>query len=236
MSSPDPRDSEVVAPDPGTVMVTKLQPQRRNRDLVNVHIDGEFRAAVAYAAVTAERIRTGDVISTGRLERLLAADERWKAKESALSLLSVRARARGELTDRLRRKGYSDAACEYALAEVDRLGFVDDAAFAEAWVRDRLKLRPRGEQALVHELSRKRVPADVARGAVARVMDAENVSDDELCMAAAERWAKINGDRQGGDDVRRERRLAGFLARRGYRPGAIRAAVQATLRGGSHAG
>ncbi|HEX2165933.1 MAG TPA: hypothetical protein VHG09_01725, partial [Longimicrobiales bacterium] len=91
----------MVAPDPATVTVTKLQPQRRNPDLVNVHIDGEFRAAVAYAVVTAERIRTGDEISTVQLDRLLSLDERWKAKESALSLLSVRSRARGELADRL---------------------------------------------------------------------------------------------------------------------------------------
>ncbi|HSJ31224.1 MAG TPA: regulatory protein RecX [Longimicrobiales bacterium] len=207
--------------------ITRLEPQRRNPELVNLYLDGELHGAVAFTAVDAERLHSGDTITQERLDRLLAADERWKARHAALSLLSVRARARGELRDRLRRKGFSDAAVEHALAEVDRLGFVDDAAFAESWVRDRLTLRPRGAKALVHELGRRHVAADVARAAVARVMEAQNVSDDELCSAAAGRWLQTHPVRAGEDDARRERRLAGFLARRGYRPGAIRSAVDA---------
>lgn len=218
-----------------SMTITKLVPQRRNPDLVNVHIDGEFRTAVAYAALTAEQLRTGDAVTDEQLKRLLAADEKWKAKDAALVLLSVRARAHGELADRLRRKGYSDAATAHALQEVDRLGFIDDAAFAESWVRDRLKLRPRGSQALVYELVRKRVAADVARAAVARVMAAEHVNDDELCLAAAARWAHTHKLKPGEDDVRHERRLSGFLARRGYQPGAIRTAVAAALRGDADA-
>lgn len=210
--------------------ITKLVPQRRNPDMVNLHIDGEFRTAVSYAALTAEQLRTGDVITDQQLERLLAADEHWKAKDAALVLLGVRARARGELADRLRRKGFSDPAIAHALGEVDRLGFIDDAAFAESWVRDRLKLRPRGSHALVYELVRKRVPADVARAAVARVMSAEHVSDEELCLAAAERWVKSHVRKAEEDDVRRERRLVAYLGRRGYRTGAIRAALEETLR------
>jgi regulatory protein len=218
-----------------SMMITKLVPQRRNPDLVNVHIDGEFRTAVAYAALNAERLRTGDVVTDEQLDRLLAADEKWKAKDAALVLLGVRARARGELAERLRRKGYSDAATAHAVREADRLGFIDDAAFAESWVRDRLKLRPRGSQALVYELVRKRVAADVARAAVSRAMSAAHVNDDELCLAAAARWAHTHTRKPGEDDVRRERRLSGYLARRGYRPGAIRTAITAALRGDADA-
>lgn len=213
-----------------SMTITKLVPQRRNPDLVNVHIDGEFRTAVAYPVLAEERVCTGDAITTEQLDRLLAADERWKAKNAALVLLGVRARARGELEERLRGKGYSAGAIAHALGEVDRLGYIDDAAFAESWVRDRLRLRPRGSHALVYELVRKRVPADIARAAVARVMDAEHVSDEQLCLAAAERWAGTHVAKADEDDLRRERRLAAYLGRRGYRPGAIRAAVEATLR------
>ena len=212
--------------------ITKLEPVRRNAELVTLHIDGAPAHTVAMMAVEAERLRTGDEITDVQLASLLAADERWRARDAALSLLSARARARGELADRLRRKGFTDAAVDYALAEMDRLGFIDDRAFAESWVRDRLKLRPRGTQALVHELGRKRVSADVARGAIARVMAASNVDDDALCLDAAKKWAESHPPRAGEDDVRRGRRLAAFLARRGYYASAIRSAVAAALDGG----
>lgn len=201
--------------------ITKLEPHRRNPDLVNLHVNGEFHSAVAFAALNELQLGTGDELTGDQLAGLLAADARWKAKQAALSLLSVRSRARGELVDRLRRKGFSDEAAEYAVGEMDRLGFVDDAAFAESWVRDRLRLRPRGTQALVYELGRKHVPPDVARPAVGRVMDAAQVTDDALCMEAAERWVRtrapgaVEGQAGGADEAGRagEARGAGHETR-----------------------
>jgi regulatory protein len=129
---------------------------------------------------------------------------------------------------RLRRKGYGDAAIGYAVAEAERLDLLDDAAFAAAWVRDRLKLRPRGARALIHELGRKGVAGDVARSAVEQVMASSGVSDAELCMAAAERWARTRAGTDA-DRMRTARRLAAFLARRGYSPAHIRTAVSVTV-------
>lgn len=211
--------------------ITALKPQRRNPELIDLHIDGELRASIAWVIINAERLCAGDDIMQDQLERVLAANECWKAKQAALSLLAVRARAQGELADRLRRKGFEEESVAFALAEAERLGFIDDDAFAEAWVKDRLRLRPRGERALVHELGRKRVNADVARAAVARVMQRENVSDDDLCRAAAERWAAARAGAARAEDLPHlERRLAAFLGRRGYNPGAIRTAIAAALR------
>lgn len=216
-----------------SLMITALKPQRRNPDLVDLHIDGEPCGSIAWAVICAEELSTGDEISQESLDRLLAGDERWKAKQAALSLLAARARSRGELADRLRRKGYGDEAVQSALGEVERLGFIDDTAFAESWVRDRLRLRPRGTQALIHELGRKRVNADVARAAITRVMRGETISDDELCMAAAARWARSHAPLPLAEEVRRlERRLSAYLARRGYRHDAIRAVVDVILRRG----
>lgn len=208
--------------------ITRLAPQRRNPELVELHIDGEFRSTVAYIVVSAERLGVGDSITEDVLDRILAADERWKAKQSALSLLAVRARAKGELEGRLRMKGYGDSAVESAIADVDRLGLLDDAAFAETWVRDRMRLRPRGTAALMYELGRKRVPADIARSAIARVMETENVNDEDLCMRAAVRWVSARAGRDC-DALVRKRRLSAYLARRGYGAAAVRTAVSVAL-------
>jgi regulatory protein len=208
--------------------ITRLEPQRRNPDLIELHIDGEFRSTVAFVVMSAERLGVGDAITEDVLDRILAADERWKAKQSALSLLAVRARAKGELEGRLRMKGYGDAAVRSAIADVCRLGLLDDAAFAETWVRDRLRLRPRGTAALMYELGRKRVPADIARSAIARVMEAENVTDEGLCMRAAVRWISARTGRDC-ESLVMKRRLSAYLARRGYSAAAVRAAVSGAL-------
>jgi regulatory protein len=212
--------------------ITALTRQRRHPGRANLHIDGAFHCGIAREVVYAERLSVGDDITAERLQRLRHADDCWRATDAALSLLAARARARRELADRLRRKGFDPAAVDHALERVERLGLIDDRAFAEAWVRDRLRLRPRGTRALVAELRGKGVAPSVARSAVADVMRTEGTDDADLCRQAAEKWlrsradAAVNQERGGVADRdeqrRREGRLAAYLARRGYASAAIR--------------
>jgi regulatory protein len=217
--------------DNASVRITALKPVRRNAALVELHVDGEVRGTVAFALVSEAGLRVGDRVPAQRLRELLAADARWKAKQAALSLLAARARARGELADRLRRKGFDRDAVEHAMQHAERLGLVDDDAFSASWVRDRLALRPRGSKALVSELRRKGVAPDTARAAVSRVMAAEHVDDGELCLAAAQRWVVRNAALvASGDRARAVRKLFAFLARRGFATGSSRTAVERVLR------
>jgi regulatory protein len=210
--------------------ITGLHSQRRHTGRANVHVDGTFHCGVAWEIVYSHGLRVGDEVSAELLDELRFADECWKAKAAALSLLATRARARNELVERLRRKGYGAAAVDHALAEVDRLGLVDDRAFAEAWIRDRLRARPRGSRMLLAELARKGVATDVARHAVACVMNAENTDDAELCRKSSEKWLRTRSGRAPAGDAeqrrREERRLAAFLMRRGYGAADIHAALR----------
>jgi regulatory protein len=215
------------APADGGV-VTALHAQRRHPERVNVHIDGEFCCGAAWEVVYAEGLRVGDAAGADVIARIQLADERWKAKQAALSLLAARPRARRELGDRLRRKGYDAETAQWALIQVERLGLIDDVAFAESWVRDRLRLRPRGARALVAELTRKGVDSDTARNVVERIMHAEQADDGALCQEAADRWLRTHGRTvatEPDQHARVTRRLAAFLQRRGYAGDHIRAAL-----------
>jgi regulatory protein len=206
--------------------ITALTSQRRHPGRANLHIDGEFHCGIASDVVYAEGLRVGDDITPDRLQRLRHADDCWRATDAALSLLAARARARQELANRLRRKGFDAAAVDHALERVERLGLIDDQAFAEAWVRDRLRLRPRGTRALVAELTGNGVAPAVARTAVADVMRTEGTDDAELCRQAAEKWLRSRSERgcvaaDRDEQRRREGRLSAYLARRGYASAAI---------------
>ncbi|HEX6693836.1 MAG TPA: RecX family transcriptional regulator [Longimicrobiales bacterium] len=212
--------------------ITALKAQRRSPDRLNLYVDGEFRCGIAMDVVATERLRIGQTVDEAMLERLIAADEAWKAKQAALSLLGTRARGTGELTDRLRRKGYSQPAIDWAISESQRLGYLDDAAFAEAWVRDRVRLRPRGPRALAAELARKRVSPDVARAAIDRVMQHDSVSEQELCADVAAKWLRTHDTAASSPEDRQklQRRFTAYLARRGFSSDTIRDAVAQHLR------
>ncbi|HET7229777.1 MAG TPA: RecX family transcriptional regulator, partial [Longimicrobium sp.] len=124
--------------------ITAIQPQKLRADRVNVHVDGEFRLALAAEMVLSEHLHVGDEIDEARLEALEAKDRGWKARDAALSLLSHRARSATELKRRLKRKGFEPEMAESTVERMEALGMVDDASFAESFVRDRVRLRPHG--------------------------------------------------------------------------------------------
>jgi regulatory protein len=133
-----------------------------------------------------------------------------RAREACLSLLDYRARSRGELRDRLRRKGFDQRVIDTALAELEAAGLVDDEGFARAWVQERLARSPRGSLKMRWELRGKGVEEELIQRALAEEMGHER--ELEAALSVASRYAP----RPGEDDTARSRRLAQALKRRGF--------------------
>lgn len=202
--------------------ITALKSQRRNRDRLNVHLDGEFRLALAGEVVLRRGLRVGVELTDADLRELEAEDLAWKARQASLSLLSYRPRTASELRRRLERKEFPEELAAATVEDLRSRGLVDDGAYAESFVRDRVRLRPRGKRRLVQELRAKGVDAETAAAAIAEVLEAEETSEAALARAAAEKWSP----RPGEDPRSARRRLYGFLARRGFGADAIREAME----------
>ena len=84
--------------------------------------------------------------------------------EAAAAFLAVRSRSVDETRVRLVHLGYPASIVEQVLERLVEIGYLDDDAFARAWVESRDRARPRGAVALRRELQRKGVPDDVIAG------------------------------------------------------------------------
>ncbi|XGP78481.1 regulatory protein RecX [Actinokineospora auranticolor] len=138
-------------------------------------------------------------------------------------MLAARDRTRLELAQALRRKEIPDDVAETVLDKFAAAGLIDDAAFAETWVRSRHAHRGLGRRALATELRRKGVDAEVVAEAVAAVD-----SDAEADRAAALVRKKL-GTMRNLDDQVKIRRLVAMLARRGYGEGMAYRVVRTEL-------
>lgn len=124
---------------------------------------------------------------------------------------------------------------EAALERCAELGYLDDRAFAAAYARDRIRLRPRAPALMEAELRRKGVSSEDARRGIARAMEDEDTSEEALLRRAARRrWRVLRGREP---EVARPK-LLGYLARRGFRAAAAREVVETLLAeaGGSASG
>jgi regulatory protein len=197
--------------------ITAIEPQKHHAERVNVHVDGEFRLALALEIAYGVPLRVGDEVSEAQLEELARRDQLWKAKEAALNLLSFRPRPAAELRRRLKEKEYPAEVADEVVEGLVSAGLVDDAGFAGMFVRDRVRLKPKGRRRLVQELRAKGVDEETARAAVEEAWEGEEVSDVALAREAAARWSP----RAGEEREKARRRLYAFLARRGFDHDAI---------------
>jgi regulatory protein len=108
---------------------------------------------------------------------------------------------------------------ERALARLAELGLVDDAAFSRYWVESRQSFRPRGQLALRDELRRKGVAREEIDAALAESDDGPE-AEQERAMALARGALRRYAD--APDRHSFQRRLGGFLQRRGFTLATIR--------------
>lgn len=132
------------------------------------------------------------------------------AKKYAFLLLKFRLRSEKEIYQRLKKKRFDEKTIQETLAFLKEGRFIDDAAFARAWIESRLK-RPLGLTVIKKELQLKGVSGDIINKQVEELKD--NYSEDEIVTRVAkERLNKL----KGLEPCDARRRIYSYLLRRGY--------------------
>ncbi|QNE42986.1 RecX family transcriptional regulator [Frigoribacterium sp. NBH87] len=154
-----------------------------------------------------------------------------RAENVSLHALSRRGVSSAEMTTLLRSRDLDE---EIVLGEVARLegvGLLNDRELAENLVRSKQERKGLGRGAVTSELRQRGLDASVVEEALADIDD-----DDE--QSRADEWARKRvGSLRGLDHATAERRLNGYLMRRGYRSDVVRRAIEKVLpRGGSPRG
>jgi regulatory protein len=135
-----------------------------------------------------------------------------QARALCLRLLTARARTRAELEGQLAKRGYPDDVSGRVLDRLTEVRLVDDADFAEQWVRSRRVNAGKGKRALAAELRTKGVDDEVIAATLAGIDAGAERQRAEQLVRDKLRREKLGDD----DDVKVARRLVGMLARRGY--------------------
>jgi regulatory protein len=132
------------------------------------------------------------------------------ARSLVVDALSRTERTRGQLEQMLARKGIEEEVAEQILDRFTELGLIDDAGYARMFVESRHANRGLGSRALTFELRRRGVDDQLIAEAVGELDDEQQF--ETACRIARARLARMSGL---AEPVQL-RRLAGFLARKGY--------------------
>ena len=184
--------------------VTALKVQARNKNRVNVYLDGEF--AFGLVKIEAAKLRLGQALSDADIERIKKSDESEMAFEKAVKFISYRPRSEKEVRQNLKKKEIKAGLIDEAVQRLKRAGLLNDEQFAQMWVESRSHSKPKGARALKIELRQKGVPREAVDAAVAGTNDEEVAR--RLAASRAPRLKKL-------PKIEFRRKLGSYLARRG---------------------
>ncbi|WP_368496664.1 regulatory protein RecX [Herbiconiux sp. A18JL235] len=146
-----------------------------------------------------------------------------RVSDTVVRALGRRQLSSGEAHELLVAQGASGAEADGLVARYEELGYLDDAALAEALVA-RLSERSHKSRAVIaRELHARKIPSELVTAAL------ENLDDDHEFELAVEAAVKRVGQLSRYDDETAERRLNGFLARRGFGSSIVREATRRAM-------
>lgn len=149
-------------------------------------------------------------------------DLNQKARNIVLRQLSAAPKTRHQLAEKLVEREIPHSVIEEVLDRFEEVELIDDAAFADSWVRSRHRSKGLARRALGMELRKRGVADHDAEVAL------EQLSDDDEWSKAHElvtrKIARASIPSSTDPDQRKQRdrmvrRLVGMLSRKGYSPG-----------------
>jgi len=157
-----------------------------------------------------EPFAVGLEVDTDDLRQWLLPRQYPMALNDAVALLAQRARAGGEIRQKLRRKLYMEDTIEMVLYKLEKERLIDDEAFARDWAASRARSQI-GRSRIMRELRMKGISQEMAERALDELDEDEG---DEAAVALAQKLFRRYSSE--ADERKAMQKLLAAMARRGY--------------------
>ncbi|MFT8350302.1 recombination regulator RecX [Clostridium saccharoperbutylacetonicum] len=161
-------------------IITKIEVQKRNKERVNLFLDGEYALAISAELVYKEHLKVKDNIDYNKLKLLAEKEGFAKCKESALRIVGRNYKTEKQVREKLKLKGYEENAIDYSVEFLKEYNFINDNYYANAFMND--KSNSMGSQKIKYNLIQKGVSKEIIEEALANV-NKENERDIALEIA-----------------------------------------------------
>lgn len=184
--------------------------QQKDQNRVSVYIDGKFAFGLTLESLLQNNLTVGKTLTKEEVSALKNQSDQDKVYARALRFVTSRPHSEKEIKLWFKRKKIEEALQGETLKRLEKLGLVDDLAFAKWWIEQRTVFRPKPKRVLRQELRVKGITDDIFESAFE---DTETETDAQIAKKiAAKRLERLKGL------PRREakQKLLQFLAGRGF--------------------
>lgn len=198
--------------------VTKIAAQQKRAGRYSIYVDGAYAFSLSEGALLESGIVSGQELTSEEATVFKQLSQEDKLYSRALNYVALRPRSVWEVEQYLKRKDSPAPLIEQITNKLKKLGLLNDAAFAESFVRDRRLLRSASTRKIKLELQKKHVASE----AIEHAVGADETDELALLRAVIEKKRQQTKYRED------ELRLMQYLARQGFAYGDIKTALSST--------
>ena len=197
------------------MLVTKIEPVTRSKS--RIYVDERRWCTLYNKELYRYSLREGQPVSDGIYGEIMGEVLTKRAKRRVLYLLRSMDRTEQQLRQKLKEGDYPEEIIDIAIAYVQKLHYQDDRRYASNYVDYRKKNKSRLQ--LKQELYCKGIPADMTKDIL------EEYSSDEE-REAIRGWLRRKGYDPAEATPESQRKMYGFLMRKGFRMEDVLAAMR----------
>lgn len=210
--------------------ITKITPQIRRADRYSIYINEKYAFSLHEYQLAQSGLRVGKSVTASELEKFANESQFGKAYERTLNYVLLRPRSEKEIQDYLTRtflypkpKSFVDKSgvrhvkkpevdtlatnemIRRVMARLQEKGYIDDLAFAKAWVASRQQVRKSSTRKITQELKMKGVAEHIIATVLHNTEETEKENLREL-IAKKQRLSRYQD----------ESKLIAYLLRQGF--------------------
>lgn len=203
--------------------ITSIVQDTKNKYRYHIYVDDQYAFEIHEDVLIRYSLQKGKELEPALFAEVLAQEERNKAYLYAIRYLGFRPRTTVQMESYLKEKGFPEELAQEIRKRCEQQGYLDDQAFANQWVRERMINKSRSLMALRMELRQKGIAEDAIQEASMQVKNSDQVE------AAGRLLAKKLRNHADPLTCEERQKLSAMLMRKGFSHEIIRQAIQKAL-------
>lgn len=189
--------------------VTKLEELSKARS--RVYIEGEFAFVLYKGELRLYKIEEGEEIAEEAIAEILGTILPKRAKLRCMNLLQKREYTEKQLRDKLTLGGYPEEITDEAIAYVKSFHYIDDARYAESYIR--CHLADKSRQRIRMDLMKKGISKELADRLLEEAAEAKENPDELSLIQRLLEKKKYSPDMS----MPEKQKIYAYLMRKGFR-------------------
>lgn len=190
--------------------ITKIEVQKRNKERVNIFLDGEYAFAISAELVYKEGLKVNCEIDSKKIRTVAESENFIKCKETALRIIERTYKTEKEVRDKLKLKGYDENSINRSVEFLKEYNFINDSNYAKAFIND--KLKSIGSKKIKYSLIQKGITKEIIDKELSN-LDREN--EKNIAFNIAKKKLSIIKKKEN-DNYKISGKLYRFLISKGY--------------------